>query len=220
MQNGFVPEFTTQISELAEDGAGLLAFMSQNGLSSFSTESVTSAAGVLNELLERGGLQSMTWSNSLVLVALMFGGILEKCGFLEVFLHAILTKVKTVGGYITAVNLSCLLTNAFAPDQYVSIVVPGRMFKSAFDELGLHPRMLSRSLEDTGTLTSALIPWNTCGAYQSTTLGVSTLHYAPYAFLNYLNPIVAIIITYMGIGIAWKGKNGEPVIAKAKPTDL
>ena len=119
-----------------------------------------------------------------------------------------------------AVNLSCLLTNAFAPDQYVSIVVPGRMFKSAFDELGLHPRMLSRSLEDTGTLTSALIPWNTCGAYQSTTLGVPTLSYAPYAFLNYLNPLVAIFMTYMGIGIAWKGKNGEPVIAKTKPADL
>jgi NhaC family Na+:H+ antiporter len=155
-----------------------------------------------------------------VLIALLFGGILERCGFLEVFLNTILSRVKTVGGYIAAVNISCFLTNAVAPDQYVSIVVPGRMFKKAFDDLGLHPRMLSRSLEDCGTLTSALVPWNTCGAYQSTTLGVPTLQYAPYAFLNYLNPIVAIIITYMGIGIAWKGKNGEPVIAKRKPAGL
>jgi NhaC family Na+:H+ antiporter len=94
------------------------------------------------------------------------------------------------------------------------------MFKKAFDDMGLHPRMLSRVLEDAGTLTSSLIPWNTCGTYQSKTLGVRTVDYIPYAFLNYINPILAIAITYMGIGIAWKGKNGEPVIAKTRPADL
>jgi NhaC family Na+:H+ antiporter len=94
------------------------------------------------------------------------------------------------------------------------------MFKSAFDEKGLHPRMLSRALEDTGTLTSPLIPWNTCGAYQTRVLGVPTIQYLPFAFLNYINPVVAIIMTYLGIGIAWKGKNGEPIIAKNKPADL
>jgi len=220
MQNGFIPEFTAEIAELAEDHAALTAFMAGSGLGAFSTEAVTNAVEVLNELLERGGLQSMTWSNSLVIIALMFGGILERCGYLEVFLRAILSKVKTVGGYVFAVNLSCLLTNAFAPDQYVAVVLPGRMFKKAFDEMGLHPRMLSRTLEDCGTLTSALIPWNTCGAYQAGTLGVSCFEYAPYAFLNYLNPIVAIIMTYLGIGITWKGKDGEPIIAKTKPADI
>jgi NhaC family Na+:H+ antiporter len=98
--------------------------------------------------------------------------------------------------------------------------MPGTMFRSAYEEKGLHPRMLSRSLEDAGTLLSVLIPWNTCGAYHTTVLGVPTLEYAPYAFLNYLNPIVAILLTYMGIGIAWKGKDGEPVISKTRPADL
>ena len=220
MQNGFVPEFTTGIAELAKDNAGLLAFMGENGLGNFSAESISNAAEILNNLLERGGLQSMTWTNSLIMMALLFGGILDKCGFLEVFLKAILTKVRTVGGYVLAVNVSCLITNAFAPDQYVAIVIPGRMFKTAFDDMGLHPRMLSRSLEDSGTLTSALVPWNTCGAYQAATLGVSVLHYAPYAFFNYLNAIISIAMTYMGIGITWRGKEGEPIVAKVKPEDI
>jgi NhaC family Na+:H+ antiporter len=94
------------------------------------------------------------------------------------------------------------------------------MFKNAFNEKGLHPRMLSRVLEDAGTLTSALIPWNTCGAYQAKTLGVATMDYFPYACLNYINPILAVIMTYMGIGIAWKGSDGQPVIAREKPAGL
>ncbi|MDR1510262.1 MAG: Na+/H+ antiporter NhaC [Synergistaceae bacterium] len=220
MQNGYTPVLPAQIAELAEDLPALTGLIAEKGLSGLSMESVQSAAAVLSELLARGGMQSMTWSNSLVMCALIFGGVLDRCGFLEVLLGEIMKYVKTVGGYITAVSVSCLVTNMFAADQYIAIVLPGRMFKKAFDEKGLHPRMLSRVLEDTGTITSALVPWNTCGTYQSKTLGVSTLDYMPYAFLNYLNPIIAIIITYLGIGIAWKGKNGEPVIAKTRPADL
>jgi NhaC family Na+:H+ antiporter len=220
MQNGFTPEFTQGISELAEDAAGLTALLSERGLDTFSHESILNAAGILNELLARGGLQSMTWSNSLVMCALVFGGALDRCGFLETFLGVIMKRVRSVGGYILAVTVSCVLTNMFAADQYVSLVLPGRMFKSAFDEKGLHPRMLSRALEDAGTITSVLIPWNTCGTYQSTTLGVPTFQYIPFAFFNYINPILAVIMTYMGIGIAWKGKNGEPVIARKRPDYL
>ncbi|MDR3255975.1 MAG: Na+/H+ antiporter NhaC [Synergistaceae bacterium] len=220
MQNGFTPEFTQEIAGLAEDAAALAALLAERGLGNFSHESILNAAGILNDLLARGGLQSMTWSNSLVLCALVFGGVLDKCGFLDAFLKVILKSVSTVGGYILAVTISCIFTNMFGADQYVSLVLPGRMFKSAFDEKGLHPRMLSRALEDTGTITSVLIPWNTCGAYQSKTLGVPTLEYIPYAFFNYINPIVAVIMTYMGIGIAWRGKNGEPVISKTRPADL
>jgi NhaC family Na+:H+ antiporter len=220
MQNGYTPVLPAQIAELAEDLPALAALVAEKGLTGLSTESIQEAAAVLNELLARGGLQSMTWSNSLVMCALIFGGVLDRCGFLEVLLGAITKYIKTVGGYIVAVSVACVITNMFAADQYIAIVLPGRMFKKTFDDKGLHPRMLSRALEDTGTITSALVPWNTCGTYQSKTLNVATWEYLPYAFFNYLNPIVAVTMTYMGIGIAWKGKNGEPVIAKTRPADL
>jgi NhaC family Na+:H+ antiporter len=155
----------------------------------------------------------MMWSISLVFSALTLGGIMERCGYLETLLGAMLKGVRTAGGLITAVIVSCFLSNVFLGDQYLSLVIPGRMFKSMFEKSGLAPRMLSRSLEDCGTITSPLVPWNTCGAYQSTTLGVPTLEYIPYAFLNYLNPLMAILMTYMGIGIYW-GKSGADKVEK------
>ena len=145
---------------------------------------------------------------------------MERCGFLEVVLETILKFVKSVGGLVASVIASCFLCNLFLGDQYLSIVMPGRIFKNAFEWKGLHARMLSRSLEDCGTLSSVLIPWNTCGAYNSGVLGVPTVQYLPYAFLNYLNPLMAILLTYLGIGTAWKGKEGEPVIGKEKPAGL
>ena len=119
-------------------------------------------------------------------------------------LAAILRRVKGVTGLVTSVIVACIVTNVLLADQYVAIVLPGRMFKPAFDERGLHPRMLSRTLEDSGTMTSVLIPWNTCGAYHAGVLGVPTVQYLPYAFLNYLNPIVAIVLTAMGKYIYWR----------------
>jgi NhaC family Na+:H+ antiporter len=173
----------------------------------------------LNELLARGGLQSMNWTISLILCALTFGGILERVGYLEVLLNTLLKNVRSPGGLVTSVIVSCIASNAFTGDQYISLVLPGRMFKDRFIEAGLHPRMLSRSLEDSGTLTSVLIPWNTCGAYHTSALGIPTVEYAPYAFVNWLNPIVSIIMTYMGIGIAWATKDGGFVISRTKPTN-
>jgi NhaC family Na+:H+ antiporter len=140
---------------------------------------------------------------------------MERCGFLEVLLHTILKGVRSVGGLVTAVIISCFASNLFLGDQYLSIVMPGRMFKDAFDEKGLHPKMLSRSLEDCGTLTSVLIPWNTCGAYNAGVLGVATLAYAPFAFMNYLNPIVAIVMTYLGISVFWQ-EGKDPKARKAE----
>ena len=116
-----------------------------------------------------------------------------------------------------AVIGSCFVANLFLGDQYLSLVIPGRMFKTAFEEKGLAPRMLSRALEDSGTLTSALIPWNKCRAFQSSVLGVATLAYAPYAFLNYLNPIVSLVMSYLKIGIYWRQEDGTDVVAKKKP---
>lgn len=137
---------------------------------------------------------------------------MECCGFLEVLLAAILRRVKGVTGLVTSVIVACIVTNVLLADQYVAIVLPGRMFKPAFDERGLHPRMLSRTLEDSGTMTSVLIPWNTCGAYHAGVLGVPTVQYLPYAFLNYLNPIVAIVLTAMGKYIYWRKETDEDII--------
>lgn len=162
----------------------------------------------------------MNWTISLIICAFTFGFTMDTCGFLKVLLEAIMKPIKTVGGIVTATLLSSFICNIFLGDQYLSIAMPGTMFRPAYAKMGLHPRMLSRCLEDCGTLTSALIPWNTCGAYQTGVLGVPTVEYVPYAFLNYLNPIIAALMTYMGIGIAWRGKEGEPVIARKRPADL
>jgi NhaC family Na+:H+ antiporter len=165
---------------------------------------------MLADLLTRGGLDGMMWTISLILLALALGGIMETCGFLEVLLEKILGMVHSVGGLVTAVIASCIFSNLFLGDQYLSIVMPGRLFKTGFENFeykgkkGLAPRMLSRTLEDAGTLTSSLVPWNTCGAYQSSVLGIHPFAYAPYAFLNWLNPLVAILISYLGIGVFWK----------------
>lgn len=217
MNNGYVPTLSAELAGAeAEAMTGLLAGV---GLT-LSPEIVQEAATDIVELMERGGLQSMNWTVSLILCAFTFGSVMETIGCLKVMLEAVMKVVSGVGGMVTAVIISCTLSNVFLGDQYLSIAMPGRMFKSAFDEAGLHPRMLSRSLEDAGTLVSVLIPWNTCGAYHTTVLNVPTWEYLPFAFLNYLNPIVAIIMTYMGIGISWRGKDGEPVIAKTRPAGL
>ncbi|EFC90888.1 MULTISPECIES: Na+/H+ antiporter NhaC [Dethiosulfovibrio] len=178
--------------------------MAQGSITGVSPELAKDAGVMLSDLLTRGGLDSMMWTISLILSALSFGGIMERCGFLEVLLQTILKGVKSVGGMVTSVLASCFICNLFLGDQYLSIVMPGRMFKNAFEEKGLHAKMLSRTLEDAGTLTSVLIPWNTCGAYNASVLGVPTLEYLPYAFMNYLNPIVAIVMTYLNIGVFWQ----------------
>ncbi len=221
LQNGYTPDLSLKVAEAGASLEAVSEILKTAGIAGVSSEAAVTAANTLKELLTKGGLQSMNWTVSLILCALTFGGILDKCGFLEVLLSTILKNVKTAGGLVTSVVVSCVVTNAFAGDQYISLVLPGRMFKSRFEKAGLHPRMLSRSLEDSGTLTSALIPWNTCGAFQSKALGVPTLEYIPYTLLNYLNPILAIIMTYMGIGIAWKKDNAEGfVISRNKPEDI
>lgn len=218
MNYGYTPALSAELAEV--DGEALVVMLSQNGLSIL-PEIAREAATDIVELMSRGGLQSMMWTISLILCAFTFGSAMETIGCLEVMLDAIMKPIKSVGGLVTATIMACFLSNVFLGDQYLSIAMPGRMFKSAFDKSGLHPRMLSRSLEDSGTLVSVLIPWNTCGAYHATVLGVPTWEYLPYAFLNYLNPLVAIVLTYMGIGISWRGKDDEVVMGgKERPAGL
>ena len=125
----------------------------------------------------------------------MFGGIAEETGILEAIVKKFLGKIKSTVGLVTATILTCFFTNASMPEQYISIVVPGRMFKNEYKERKLDPKLLSSTLESGGTVTSAMIPWNTCGTYMTTILGVSTVHYLPFLFFNLLMPLVQIIIT-------------------------
>jgi NhaC family Na+:H+ antiporter len=220
MQYGYSPSVSASIAGAGEDAAALAKVLAESNIT-VAPDIALEAANDIVKLMERGGLQSMNWTISLIICAFTFGFAMETCGFLKVMLEAIMKPIKSVGGMVTATILSCFVCDLFLGDQYLAIAMPGTMFRSAYEEKGLHPRMLSRSLEDAGTLLSVLIPWNTCGAYHTTVLGVPTVQYIPYAFLNYLNPIVAIIMTYMGIGIFWRGKDGEPVKGgKTRHADL
>lgn len=154
---------------------------------------------LLNTLLSRGGYQSMMWTISLILSALTFGGVLEKTGMLQAIAKKVLKFARSTGSLVTATIFSCIFVNLLSGDQYLAIVLPGKMYKDEFRKRGLAPRNLSRCLEDSGTLTSPLIPWNTCGATMSTYLGVDTVQYIPYCFLNLINPVVSIIFGFTGI---------------------
>jgi len=153
----------------------------------------------LNQLLSKGGMASMLNTVWLIVTALSFGGVLEKTGILKHILDAALKTVRNTGDLVLATVTGGVITNALAADQFLAIALPGRMFTVAYDDRGLSRLNLSRSLEDSATLTSVLIPWNTCGAYMSATLGVLTLDYLPYAAFNYICPLVAVTLGYLMI---------------------
>lgn len=160
----------------------------------------TSDASV-NELLSTTGMKGMLNTVWLILTAMVFGGVMEAGGLLERITRPIVEHAKSTGSLVTATVLSCIFFNTTASDQYISIVVPGRMFKDTFAKKGLKPEVLSRTLEDSGTMTSVLIPWNTCGATQAKVLGVATISYLPYAFFNLISPVMTILFAYLNIKI-------------------
>jgi NhaC family Na+:H+ antiporter len=155
----------------------------------------------LDKLLSGGGMSKMMNTVWLIMSAMVFGSVLEHTGLLRRFVQAILRRAHSTGSLITSTILTCIATNILAADQYMAIVMPGRMYKEEFEKRGLAPVNLSRTLEDGGTITSALIPWNTCGAYMHGVLGVSPLEYMFYAFFNVINPVLAIVYAYLGIKI-------------------
>lgn len=171
--------------------------------------SIDSGNAVADNLLNRGGIDSMMWTISLIMFALYFGGVLEQCGFVEVLLGGVVKRVKTVGGLVSATIVTGIICNVVLTDQYLAILVPGRMFAKSFDDRGLSRSFLSRTTEDGATLWSPMIPWNGCGAYQAATLGVHNFAFAPYAFMNLINPVLAIVMTYLGIGIKYKEEDGK-----------
>ncbi len=153
----------------------------------------------LDTLLSKGGMSSMLTTVGLIINAMAFGGAMARTGLLERLVESALSRVKSAGGLITTTVTTCIGTNILAADQYLSIVIPGQMFADSYRKRKLKLINLSRTLEDSGTLTSVLVPWNTCGAYMSATLGVSTFLYAPYAIFNICCPIIAIIYGFYQI---------------------
>jgi NhaC family Na+:H+ antiporter len=137
----------------------------------------------------------------LILAAMMFGGVMETVKLLQKIAASILGMVRGTGSLIAATLLTAFGSNVVASDQYISIVLPGRMFRAEYRRRGLHPKNLSRALEDGGTITSPLVPWNTCGAFMAQTLGVATFAYAPFAFFNLINPLVSAVYGFTNFTI-------------------
>lgn len=154
-------------------------------------------------LLNRGGMDSMLWTNNLVIIAVGFGGILQSIGAVEAILGNMIKKVKTPFQLIVVTILTSLFCITTMCDQYLGLIIPSSMYKHKYDELGLARNMLSRSLEDGGTLWSPLVPWSSCGAYHSSILGVSVFAYLPYTFMNLINPVYALLTVSYGGNILY-----------------
>ena len=162
---------------------------------------VPSEHPILSDLLSTSGMSGMLGTVWLILSAMAFGGAMEASGFLATITNSIIRFARGSASLITSTLVACGILNVTASDQYLAIVVPGRMFKDVYRERGLAPENLSRTLEDSGTVTSVLVPWNTCGAYQSSVLGVATGDYFMYAFFNLISPIMTLIYAWVGIRI-------------------
>ena len=155
----------------------------------------------LSELFSSGGMNGMIWTILLITCAMIFGGVMDAIGALAKITKSLLSVATSVFGLFASTVISCLGLNAIASDQYLALVIPGKMFKKAYEDKGLAPENLSRTLEDSGTVTSVLIPWNTCGAYQSSVLGVDVTDYFVYAIFNYLSPFTTLLFAALNIKI-------------------
>jgi Na+:H+ antiporter, NhaC family len=162
---------------------------------------ITTSNAMMNDLLSSGGMYGMLNTIWLILCAMCFGGAMEATGALKKISQSIIQYAESTGSVIATTACTCLFFNLTASDQYLSIVVPGRMYADTFKKKGLAPENLSRTLEDSGTVTSVLVPWNTCGATQSAVLGVATMAYLPFCFFNIISPLMTILYGYLGFKI-------------------
>lgn len=195
----FQPQLINDISGIS--GSPLKSGYAAIMQAMFTEVSVATGNGIVDELLSASGMEGMLNTVWLILSAMVFGGVLETNGMLKRMAKSIISLAKSTGSLVAATAGTCITFNITASDQYIAIVVPGRMFASEFKERGLAPENLSRTLEDSGTVTSVLIPWNTCGAYQSSVLGVATFTYLPYCFFNIISPLMTIVYAYLNIKI-------------------
>lgn len=206
----------------------LLAFANDNSLSApfAALKSIWVAMGTgfvlnsaypeINQLFTGGGMSSMLLTVWLILGAMSFGAMMDYGGFNQRLITPIIERVKSDGMTIATVMLTSIGFNIVAGDQYIAIVMPARMFMLTFRERGLHPETLATAVENSGTVTSPLIPWNSCGAYMSATLGVSTFVYFPYCFFNFLNPIISLIYAFAGVNVQHLEQDHYPA-AEALP---
>lgn len=193
--------------------AGILAMIFQKGVTvkmvlAAMHYGYSSNTGVelIDKLLSKGGLNSMMWSVSLILVALTFGGVLQKTQVMEVIIEKMLKYINSSGKLIASNLLMCILGDAMMGTQYMGIIIPGKMFQSTYDKMNLQPYVQSRVLEDAGTLVDCLIPWTIGATFFAGTLGVSTLEYAPYVVMNWSVPIISMIYGFTGIAMFKKNK--------------
>lgn len=168
----------------------------------FGDTSIVTGSSELDELLSSGGMAGMLNTVWLILSALIFGGIMEASGFLRRITELVIKNIRSIGQLFAATVGTCVFTNVTASDQYLAIIIPGQMYKDAYKDRGLAPENLSRSLEDAGTVTSVLVPWNTCGAFHAGVLGVATFSYAPFAVFCYLSPIITLVCAFGGFRLA------------------
>ncbi|MCL6260342.1 Na+/H+ antiporter NhaC [Aquiflexum sp. TKW24L] len=176
--------------------------------------SVVTSNEIVNELLITRGMSGMLNTIWLIVCAMAFGGIMEESGMLKVLAEAVIRKVHSVGSLIASTAATCMFFNVTTSDQYLAILVPGRMYANVYRKRGLKPENLSRTLEDSATVTSVLIPWNTCGATQASVLGVATLAYAPYCFFNIISPIMTVLFGYFKLGINYYSEEEMKEIRK------
>ena len=177
------------------------ALFSGTMVSLYGSISIDASNEMVSKLLSSSGMFGMLDTIWLVICAMIFGGVMEKAGFLKKIISIILNKIKSTGSLISSTAGTCIFFNLTASDQYISIVVPGKMYSSIYKEKGLAPENLSRTLEDSGTVTSVLVPWNTCGAYHASVLNVATLTYLPFCFFSLISPIMTILFAYLKIKI-------------------
>ena len=156
-----------------------------------------------DSLLNKGGMDSMLWTNNLVIIAVGFGGILQTIRAVEAILGGLIHKVRTVFQLVLVTIITGMFCITTMCDQYLGLIIPAAMYKDKYDEMGLGRNMLSRTMEDGGTLWSPLVPWSSCGAYHSNILGVSTLAYLPFCFMNLINPVFALVTSAMKVNIFW-----------------
>lgn len=195
----FQPNVVNQVSGIEGDYVKSSFVAVMNALST--TIHVQTDNAEINDLLTGKGMYGMLNTVWLIICAMIFGGVMESCGLLKRIADEIIRFAKSTGSLVTSTAATCLFFNVTASDQYMAIAVPGRMYADTYRKRGLKPEVLSRTLEDSGTVTSVLVPWNTCGATQAGVLGIATAVYAPYTFFCIISPLMTILFAYLNIKI-------------------
>jgi Na+:H+ antiporter, NhaC family len=195
----FQPQIISQISGITDNPikSAFVAVMKSFAM----TINIQTDNAMISELLSSGGMAGMLNTVWLILGAMIFGGVMESCGLLKRIVEEIIKWAHSTGSLVLSTAVTSIFFNITAGDQYMAIAVPGRMFADTYRKRGYKPELLSRTLEDAGTVTSVLVPWNTCGATQSKVLGISTWTYAPYCFFCIISPMMTVLMAYLNYKI-------------------